>query len=897
MIRAFAFLCALLLTLTAVHAQSTRATMNSYNNTYIIQNARGAISGPIANTLFGEIISSAGVLDDSNIWTGANTFVIPPTFPFTGLLYGNGANVPASALTLGSGVLLGLQTGVNEPSGFLAYSTSAVGTGLVYSNGAGAGATDVALGTGVLPALSNAVNTPGGFATFSGSSAVTNAVLSSFPSTSGTQIRVGVNTPGDSDPRLFAASGTPCSLNSGAGDGGSQVPINNPTTHSGCWNAFLPNEPDMAGWNPNCDGTNTDPSGARTAATVAAITWANSVGSNLKMPPKPCYAVNGVTLLGISLRGVVFNPQQDTDLYQGSGFRCGLTGACVTIAKPTSGSTGHSGQAMLDKIAIYRDQGTITDPTADCLNIQAWWWSLDHVYCNGHYNGLHDIGSGSISGLIGSINDYSDCNIAGYHWLQDGAAEIKGVNVRLGCNSNVTSASAVTAPLRINQSLGYVGITGVSGSSGPASIFLTNFTLNDTSPGSACGLGSGFCLNPLCAFCWFNVGQQYPNAIEWIFTNFHYEITGQAGPTAGTPAAVFKSDGSLQIINQFDFVGFHVDDFTGTDRIFNFTGGSPSTVSSWSITGGDVIGFENAVTAGSFSIGNTYTIATVGSTDFTAIGAASNTVGVNFKATGIGSGSGTARDTCDWGTGQTIFGLHITGVTFENCKVIVDLPSTSDATFEGVSYGNGLSFNGTPTAAHFSGVMHSGGVDSSGITNPQSVNLDIPGYDMSSSFTPVVTCTGASLPITSGYTATGSYVRKGFDTFYRANISIVSAPPTLTAGSFVVGNKYVIVSIGSTDFTLIGAASNTVGLGFTATGVGSGSGTATNVCSPIVVTTPTTPAFIQPVPGSNAANAGTAWQARTSSGSATMAISQASSNSTVLNTGDALTFAGHYQNQ
>ena len=48
-------------------------------------------------------------------------------------------------------------------------------------------------------------------------------------------------------------------------------------------------------------------------------------------------------------------------------------------------------------------------------------------------------------------------------------------------------------------------------------------------------------------------------------------------------------------------------------------------------------------TAGNFVIGRTYTILTVGTTDFTAIGASSNTVGVEFTATGVGSGTGTAE--------------------------------------------------------------------------------------------------------------------------------------------------------------------------------------------------------------------------------------------------------------
>ena len=47
----------------------------------------------------------------------------------------------------------------------------------------------------------------------------------------------------------------------------------------------------------------------------------------------------------------------------------------------------------------------------------------------------------------------------------------------------------------------------------------------------------------------------------------------------------------------------------------------------------------------------------------------------------------------------------------------------------------------------------------------------------------------------------------------------------VTAGSFVVGKTYTVVTAG-TNFTLIGAASSAVGTVFTATGVGSGTGTA-----------------------------------------------------------------------
>lgn len=51
---------------------------------------------------------------------------------------------------------------------------------------------------------------------------------------------------------------------------------------------------------------------------------------------------------------------------------------------------------------------------------------------------------------------------------------------------------------------------------------------------------------------------------------------------------------------------------------------------------------SSTVTAGSFVTGREYVIANVGTTNFMAIGASANTVGVKFTATGAGSGTGTA---------------------------------------------------------------------------------------------------------------------------------------------------------------------------------------------------------------------------------------------------------------
>lgn len=54
---------------------------------------------------------------------------------------------------------------------------------------------------------------------------------------------------------------------------------------------------------------------------------------------------------------------------------------------------------------------------------------------------------------------------------------------------------------------------------------------------------------------------------------------------------------------------------------------------------------------------------------------------------------------------------------------------------------------------------------------------------------------------------------------------VATSGSAITAGSFVTGTLYKIISVGTTDFTAVGAASNNVGVVFTATGAGSGTGT------------------------------------------------------------------------
>ena len=60
---------------------------------------------------------------------------------------------------------------------------------------------------------------------------------------------------------------------------------------------------------------------------------------------------------------------------------------------------------------------------------------------------------------------------------------------------------------------------------------------------------------------------------------------------------------------------------------------------------------------------------------------------------------------------------------------------------------------------------------------------------------------------------------------YLENSFVKTSNKTCNATDIVNGNEYEILTVGTTDFTLIGAANNNVGTVFTATGVGTGTGT------------------------------------------------------------------------
>ena len=86
---------------------------------------------------------------------------------------------------------------------------------------------------------------------------------------------------------------------------------------------------------------------------------------------------------------------------------------------------------------------------------------------------------------------------------------------------------------------------------------------------------------------------------------------------------------------------------TGYQSLYSNTTGSRNTANGY-----EALKSGQSYTAGTFTVGVTFVIAVVGTTDFTLIGASANTVGISFVSTGLGTGTGTAtsRNTGSYNT-------------------------------------------------------------------------------------------------------------------------------------------------------------------------------------------------------------------------------------------------------
>lgn len=106
---------------------------------------------------------------------------------------------------------------------------------------------------------------------------------------------------------------------------------------------------------------------------------------------------------------------------------------------------------------------------------------------------------------------------------------------------------------------------------------------------------------------------------------------GYSGIVEGTVVATWASNIGKRVISATSIsIEHRMDGQASNDDVADMTPNSSKTGS--------------LVNAGSLVVGTWYEISTVGTTDWTLVGAASSTQGVVFQATGVGTGTGVARE-------------------------------------------------------------------------------------------------------------------------------------------------------------------------------------------------------------------------------------------------------------
>lgn len=304
----------------------------------------------------------------------------------------------------------------------------------------------------------------------------------------------------------------------------------------------------------------------------------------------------------------------------------------------------------------------------------------------------------------------------------------------------------------------------------------------------------------------FNYGrtaQPYVNLVDFTVSDAFTQIQNstdyndaiyQNGTTI-----IFASDNDPIVRNKVYTInivtipaGTYYETSTTPTNAGSFIPGNTYTITTLGTTAFAAIGASNPVLATTLVPSTLYIITSIGTTDFTLIGASSNTVGLSFTATASGAGTGTAS-----------------------------VPPYIEMVFTATGSGSGTGIAYEVTATVTSPAV-------SFIDLLESPNGDIQEYDV------VVPTSGVIVNLlpSEDHTLDSNVSYRKIDyTALPTNIgtftlSGVLSPGYVNAGSFVPGDSYVIEEVNTTDFTLIGASSNAVGVTFTATGIGSGDGIA-----------------------------------------------------------------------
>jgi len=150
----------------------------------------------------------------------------------------------------------------------------------------------------------------------------------------------------------------------------------------------------------------------------------------------------------------------------------------------------------------------------------------------------------------------------------------------------------------------------------------------------------------------------------------------------------------------------------------------------------------------------------------------------------------------------------------------------SATTYSGITLGGSLSGDYTDAKVQY-GTSYSG-TPAQGSFFFDSLNAKLKVYN-GSSFVDAVPAGAGGGGGGGASDATATFRKYNYDITSTTNSVSGKDSVVVTAGAFVIGYQYEILSVGDTDFQAIGASADTVGVTFTATGAGSGTGTAGHI--------------------------------------------------------------------
>jgi len=208
---------------------------------------------------------------------------------------------------------------------------------------------------------------------------------------------------------------------------------------------------------------------------------------------------------------------------------------------------------------------------------------------------------------------------------------------------------------------------------------------------------------------------------------------------------------------------------------------------------------QTPITANALVIGSRYTVLTLGTSDFTLAGAASNVLGAVFTATKATFGTGTVV--------PATIDVNVPATSLVNGqKYIILIVGTTDFTLYGAASNTvGLEFTASAVGLGTGVVINN---SSSGLLTYLQNGV----VAVTENATNRHTNDNVDILKTAGPVPSGEYT--------------VNFPLT-SATALVVGTQYIINSIGTSDFQLVGAQNNEVGTSFPATGTTVGTGTCT----------------------------------------------------------------------